>query len=73
MEVEALERRVLRMEEGEMRQTYQEMLDGCRADPQNRLWYTPWIIQTKKEGVPIGDLCFEGPPVKGTVEWGYAL
>ena len=68
MDVEALDRKVLLMEEGELRQAYQEMLDGCRKEPQHWLWYTPWQLALKQEGTPIGDLCFKGPPVKGTVE-----
>ena len=73
MNLEALEKKVLAMEEGELRQAYQEMLEGCRKEPENWLWYTPWVIKLKGEGTPIGNLCFKGPPVKGTVEWGYEI
>lgn len=73
MSSQALERKVQTMEEGELRQAYREMLDGCRKHPEDRLWYTPWTIALKCDGVVIGDLCFKGPPVKGTVEWGYGL
>lgn len=73
MNLEALEKKVLLMEEGELRQAYQEMLEGCRKEPENWLWYTPWVLKLKGEGTPIGDLCFKGPPVKGTVEWGYGI
>ena len=68
-----LDRKVLLMEEGEERQAYQQMLDGCREKPQDWLWYTPWKITIKQDGTVIGDLCFKGPPEKGTVEWGYGL
>ena len=61
------------MPEGELRQAYTEMLEGCRREPENRLWYTAWKIQLKKDGTLLGDLCFKGAPVKGTVEWGYGL
>ena len=73
MEADTLEEKVRAMEPGEERQAYTEMLDGCRKEPQNWLWYTPWVIALKKEGTVIGDLCFKGAPVKGTVEWGYEL
>ena len=33
-----LDRKVLLMEEGEERQAYQQMLDGCREKPQDSLW-----------------------------------
>lgn len=73
MEASELEQKIAQWEAGELCRAYQEMLDGCRKDPQNRLWYTPWKIQLKNEKTEIGDLCFKGPPVKGTVEWGYGL
>ena len=68
-----LEQRIQKMPEGELRQAYTEMLEGCRREPENRLWYTAWRIQLKKDGTLLGDLCFKGAPVKGTVEWGYGL
>ena len=68
-----LEQRIRQMPEGELRQAYKEMLEGCRKEPENWLWYTPWKIQLKTDGTLIGDLCFKGAPVKGTVEWGYGL
>ena len=73
MPVGELEEKIQSMADDELRQAYQEMLDGCRNAPQDWLWYTPWVIKLKGEGTPIGDLCFKGPPVKGTVEWGYGL
>ena len=68
-----LEQKIQKMPEGELRQAYTEMLEGCRREPENRLWYTAWKIQLKKDGTLLGDLCFKGAPVKGTVEWGYGL
>ena len=51
---------------------YGEMLDGCRREPERRLWYTAWkmALRSAPEG-SVGDLCFKGPPVKGGVEIGY--
>lgn len=68
-----LDEKIQKTPEGELRQAYLEMLEGCRREPENRLWYTAWKIQLKKDGTLIGDLCFKGAPVKGTVEWGYGL
>lgn len=73
MPAEELEKRIREMPEGELRQAYGEMLEGCRREPENWLWYTPWMIRLKKDGMLIGDLSFKGAPVKGTVEWGYGL
>lgn len=73
MELGELEDRVNQMEPGALRQAYEEMLEGFRGAPEHWLWYTPWKINLKKDGTLIGDLCFKGPPVKGTVEWGYGL
>lgn len=68
-----LEQEVLLMEEGEERQAYQQMLDCVRKKPQDWLWYTHWKITLRQDGTAIGDLCFKGPPQKGTVEWSYDL
>ena len=73
MSEEELEQKIRQMSDGELRKAYGEMLEGCRREPENRLWFTAWKIQLKKDGRLIGDLCFKGAPVKGTVEWGYGL
>ncbi|MGM9603645.1 MAG: hypothetical protein ACI3XG_01125 [Faecousia sp.] len=68
-----LDRKVLLMEEGEERQAYQQMLDGCREKPQDWLWYAPWKIMLKQDGTVIGDICFKGAPKKaqwnGVMAW----
>lgn len=68
-----LEQKVQSMAQGELRQAYQEMLDGCRNAPKDWLWYTPWSILLKSDGALIGDIGFKGPQKRGTVEWGYGL
>ena len=50
-----LEQRIQKMPEGELRQAYTEMLEGCRREPENRLWYTAWKIQLKKDGTLLGE------------------
>ena len=73
MPLKDLEQRVLQMEAGEEREAYTEMLEGCRSHPEDWLWYTPWSITLKENGIAIGDICFKGPQQNGTVEWGYGL
>lgn len=73
MPLKELEQRVLQMAEGEEREAYTEMLEGCRSHPEDWLWYTPWSIALKQNGTSVGDICFKGPQRKGTVEWGYGL
>lgn len=58
----------------ELKAAYGEMLEGCRNEPGNRNWYTAWCIALKTAPEqPIGDLCFKGAPVKGSVEIGYGM
>ena len=54
------------------RAAYGEMLDGCRAHPRERLFYTAWEIREKRGG-PVGDVCCKGTPVCGEVEIGYGI
>jgi ribosomal-protein-alanine N-acetyltransferase len=49
-----------------------QMLKGCREHPENRLWYTLWVI-TLKGGTVVGSLGFKGPQVNGEVEIGYGI
>lgn len=58
---------------GELAEAYGEMLQGCRAHPDDRLWYTPWQMMDKRTGVRMGDLGFKGGPRKGRVEIGYGI
>lgn len=72
MSLEELDKKVLLMENGDLRQAYSEMLEGCRREAENWLWYTPWKIALK-DGTVIGDAGFKGNAVKGAVEIGYGL
>lgn len=56
-----------------MKNAYAQMLDGCLAHPDDRLWYTEWDIRLKEGGTGIGGLSFKGPPVNGEVELGYGI
>ncbi|MBR3474291.1 MAG: GNAT family N-acetyltransferase [Oscillospiraceae bacterium] len=58
----------------ELRQAYGEMLQGCRREPDKRLWYAVWAIRLKsRPGTVIGDFCFKGLNPDGMVEIGYGL
>lgn len=57
----------------ELAAAYQEMLDGCTKDPENRLWYTAWKIVLKENQKQIGSLGFKGPVSNYSVEIGYGI
>ena len=58
----------------ELRKAYSEMLRGCEAEPESRIWYAAWKIALRESpGGAVGDLCFKGPPKGGAVEVGYGL
>lgn len=60
-------------ESEELRQAYQEMLEGCRKDPENHIWYAPWKMVLKQDGTMIGDVDFKGPAKNHAVEIGYGV
>ena len=55
-----------------MQKALSEMLAGCRAHPEARLFSTNWEI-LEKNGGPVGSLGFHGPAVNGAVEIGYGV
>lgn len=57
----------------DLRTAYQEMLDGCKRDPENRIWYAPWKMSLKGSTEYIGDLNFKGPAKVHAVEIGYGV
>ena len=69
-EIEAL---IARAGDEELRAAYGEMLDGCKRDPKNRIWYAPWEMSPKGEEKFMGDLCFKGPAKNYAVEIGYGI
>lgn len=62
-----------RMDSDELRTAYGEMLDGCKCDPENRIWYAPWKMVLKDNQESVGDLCFMGPVKNHSVEIGYGV
>lgn len=59
-------------DDAELKAAYREMLDGCLQHPAQWAWYAMWQIE-RKDGVPIGDLCFKGLDENGTAEIGYGM
>lgn len=57
----------------ELRAAYGEMLDGCKRDPENRVWYAPWKMTLKDSQESVGDLCFKGPVKNHSVKIGYGV
>ena len=58
--------------EKELKKAYGEMLAGCLAEPEKRVWYAPWLLELS-DGTRIGDLCFKGLSDRGVTEIGYGL
>ena len=61
------------LDSDELRAAYGEMLDDCKRDPSNRVWYAPWRMALKDGTDYIGDLCFKGPVKDHSVEIGYGI
>lgn len=58
----------------ELKQAYNEMLQGCLLEPENRIWHTVWLIVLRNQAETIvGDLSFKGMNADGMVELGYGL
>lgn len=62
-----------RLDSDELRTAYGEMLDGCKRDPANRVWYAPWRMALKNGADYIGDLGFKSPVKDHSVEIGYGI
>lgn len=69
----AIEALIERVDDDELRAAYGEMLDGCKRDPENRIWYAPWEMVRNDGGESIGDVDFKGPAKNHAVEIGYGV
>ena len=58
--------------DAEMKKAYMEMLQGCLQNPVLWDWYAMWVIE-RKDGTPVGDLCFKGLDARGVPEIGYGI
>ena len=60
--------------DAEMKQAYTEMLQGCLAEPSNRIWSAVWNMELKNSpGTIVGDFSFKGLGREGVIEIGYGL
>lgn len=59
-------------EDAGLKQAYGEMLAGCRANPDGRLWHAVWAIEGLR-GEKVGDLSFKGVSPEGVTELGYGI
>ncbi len=59
-------------EDGDLKEAYREMLQGCLDCPDQWDWYAIWLI-TRKDGVHVGDLSFKGLNPDGSAEIGYGI
>ena len=55
-----------------LKAAYAEMLAGCLKHPDQWAWYAMWRIE-RKDGTPVGDLCFKGLSPNGIAEIGYGI
>lgn len=60
--------------DSEMKQAYKEMLDGCKQNPNNRIWHAVWnIVLNNGTHDSVGDLSFKGLNPDGMVDIGYGI
>ncbi len=58
----------------DLKEAYQEMLDGCRKYPDKREWYAIWNIEPNdKSKAVVGNLSFKGLGTDGILEIGYGM
>ena len=69
---EEMERMVAAERDAGLKQAYGEMLAGCRANPDGRLWHAVWSIE-ELGGERVGDLSFKGVSPDGVTELGYGI
>ena len=73
MSDQEIEKLIETSESGELRAAYEEMLSGCKENPDNRMWYAPWKMMLEKDHTYIGNLGFKGSPKENSVEIGYGI
>ena len=58
----------------DMKLAYLEMLDGCKQNPEQRIWYAVWdMLLNDQKSKSVGDLSFKGLNANGMVEIGYGI
>ena len=57
-----------------MKLFHSKMLDGCKQNPEQRIWHAVWNMQLDDgTGRIVGDLSFKGLNSNGMVEIGYGI
>lgn len=59
-----------RSSDSELADAYGDMLRGCRAHPQDWLWYTAWSIRLAENDEWLGDIGFKGPAAFPEIGYG---
>lgn len=58
----------------DLKDAYQQMLDGCFRHPNQREWYAIWNIELNDESkAVVGNLSFKGLEADGVLEIGYGM
>ena len=69
---ERMEATIAAETDADMKAAYTEMLQGCLQHPAQWDWYAMWAIE-RRDGTPVGDLCFKGLDANGIAEIGYGI
>ena len=71
---EQMESLILSQTIPELKEAYQEMLDGCLKHPEQREWYAIWNLELNDESeTVVGNLSFKGLGADGILEIGYGM
>ena len=71
---EQMESLISRQTIPELKEAYQEMLDGCLMHPDQWEWYAVWNVELNDESkVVVGNLSFKGLDPDGILEIGYGM
>ena len=71
---EQMERLISSQTIPELKEAYQEMLDGCLKHPDQREWYAVWNVELNDESkAVVGNLSFKGLDTDGILEIGYGM
>lgn len=69
-----MEQTIAAQSDADLKEAFQQMLDGCRSHPTQREWYALWNLERNDESKAIvGHLSFLGAPSHGMVEIGYGI
>ena len=71
---EQMERLIAEETIPDLKDTYQQMLDGCLLHPDQRVWYAVWNLE-RNDGskTVVGNLSFRGLEADGILEIGYGI